>query len=59
MFDRPIATVTVVAIDREEDDGHRLVDEHGHVWLEVGTEQISDWYPGFLFRYTPRKEQGD
>ena len=38
-------------------DGHRLyqlVAEDGHVWLQFGTENLNDYYPGFVFWYRPR-----
>lgn len=29
----------------------------GHEWLRFGTEDYSDYYPCFVFRYSPRKEE--
>jgi len=31
-------------------DGYQLVDDSGHVWLTLGTD---NYYPSFTFRYTP------
>tara|TARA_Y100000310_G_scaffold156644_1_gene156059 strand:- start:8080 stop:8622 length:543 start_codon:yes stop_codon:yes gene_type:complete len=48
--------------DRHLDDdecqvrqGYKLVDVNdGHVWLEFGTDNMDDYYPYFIFRYTPK-----
>jgi hypothetical protein len=51
-FSRPIATVRVVSDD--DIDGYQLVDvDDGHVWLRFGTEGYDDYYPTFVFDYTP------
>jgi hypothetical protein len=59
-FRTPIARVKVSTEHTnlscvEDFDGYYLVDvEDGHVWLYVGTADISDYYPGFIFRYEPK-----
>jgi hypothetical protein len=37
-------------------DGYRLVDveDPAHIWLYVGTENLNDYYPGFIFSYEPK-----
>lgn len=35
-------------------EGYLLTDGHGHVWLRVGTEDYDDYYPTFIFEYTPK-----
>jgi len=35
-------------------DGYQLVDDSGHVWLTLGTDNADDYYPSFTFSYTPR-----
>jgi hypothetical protein len=42
--------------DTKSFDGYQFVAKDGHVWLEVGTDEYDDYYPGFAFRYTPRGE---
>jgi hypothetical protein len=45
--------------DASIDDGFRLVSvADGHVWLEVGTDNVNDYYPYFVFRYEPRDKGG-
>lgn len=67
-FDRPLARVMLVWLDEytEKDQsgrydalsyfsGWRLVDVvDGHVWLTVGTDQMHDYYPCFMFTYNPK-----
>lgn len=63
-FKTPVDTVTV------EEAPSSLPDEYGefrgwqivstspdrHVWVTMGTANSDDYYPGFRFNYTPRKE---
>ena len=61
-FDTPLGIVKVEEVNESEDfrdfEGYRLVDVFtGHVWLTFGTEDASDYYPMFIFRYTPDKSQ--
>lgn len=54
-FKKPVAKVRVVEADPYEDfDGHRLVDDSGHVWLEFGTDTSDNYYPYCVFQYHPR-----
>jgi hypothetical protein len=61
-FPNPVDTVTVVDLDDPPPDyadapadGWALRSTtDGHTWLVVGTEHYDSYYPGFLFRYTPR-----
>ena len=63
-FDTPIALVRIVDAEEalefpdnthESLEGFRLVDvADGHVWLEVGTADTSDYYPYFVFTYNPK-----
>ena len=39
---------------RGETQGWKLVDEDGHVWLEVGTSNVGDYYPCFFLRWHPK-----
>lgn len=50
-FSSPVARVTV--LKDSEIDGWSLVDEAGHKWLTVGTGNAEDWYPYFVFSYSP------
>lgn len=67
-FPNPIDTVYLSRVSEPVDPkGHEYVDgfdlyrltsiDDGHVWLEFGTENVNDYYPGFVFRYHPRKER--
>jgi hypothetical protein len=39
-------------------DGWKLWDVvDGHLWLTVGTDNSDDYYPNFVFEYTPKKPQ--
>lgn len=33
---------------------YKLTDKDGHVWLIFGTDNIDDYYPGFIFDYRPK-----
>lgn len=46
----PFATVQVRTNDLE---GYDLVDDGGHVWVTMGTEDMEAYYPCFVFRYSP------
>lgn len=39
------------------DSGYRLIDEKGHVWLTFGTDNENDYYPIFVFEYTPKTKK--
>ncbi len=40
-----------------EDDIVELVDTDGHAWLSVGTDNIGDYYPGFVFTWNPKSSE--
>lgn len=63
----PLARVRVEEVSRDYwqrteqdavvnvDSGYRLVDvEDGHVWLVFGTDREDDWYPCYVFVFTPK-----
>lgn len=57
LFSRvPLAYVHVVKLDKQYGmKGYALVDiADGHIWLTVGTNYYDDWYPYFVFEYTPK-----
>lgn len=57
-FGQPVDTVVAVDAPAEpkDFDGYLLRStEDGHVWLRFGTEDAGDYYPTFIFEYTPRK----
>jgi len=54
---KPLAKVTLQPMDRYEAEGYKLVDEKGYIWLEFGTENMDDYYPCFIFHYTPDETQ--
>lgn len=58
-FSQPLARVKVVPTDARRGardfSGWYLVDvDDGHQWLAVGTDYSDDYYPYFVFRYTPK-----
>ena len=54
-FTQPIAQVRVRPIAAADTSGHELVDASGHVWLQIGTSDVNDYYPCFLFHYDPKQ----
>jgi hypothetical protein len=38
---------------------YKLTDKDGHVWLTFGTDNIDDYYPGFIFDYQPKPPKDD
>lgn len=49
------AFATVYVQQDKEYDGWQLVDvEDGWVWLRIGTDFSDDYYPSFVFEYSPR-----
>lgn len=54
LFDTPIDWVRTVGIDPKKEVMF-LVAADGHIWLEFGTEDYAEYYPGFVFRYHPRE----
>lgn len=54
-FGAPVADVTVTKIETMRCDGYQFADDSGHVWLQVGTDDSDDYYPCFVFDYTPPK----
>ena len=65
-FERPIARATVAAATAaswgHEDagyldgdmDGVDFIDEDGHCWLSVGTDNADSYYPSYVFTWTPK-----
>ncbi len=63
-FATPVAAVVVenadhgTAGDGDAFEGYALRDPAtGHVWLELGTSNNDDYYPGFEFNYQPSGEE--
>lgn len=52
-FREPVADVIVSEIAAARCDGYQFADDSGHVWLQVGTDYSCDYYPCFVFDYTP------
>lgn len=48
-----LAWVTVREAAAPDFDGFELVDAVGHVWLLAGTDGSDDYYPSFVFNWTP------
>ena len=54
-FKKSLAKVVVKQVECEHFDGYYLVDsEDKHTWLIFGTDYTDDYYPCFVFRYTPK-----
>lgn len=53
-FRTPVAEVTVSRSDRGgEFDGYTLSDGLGHPWVRFGTSNADEYYPQFVFDYSP------
>ena len=52
---KPIANVYI----HEYDDYTYLTDENKHVWLTIGTNHDCNYYPYFVFKYTPDITQSE
>lgn len=37
-----------------ENDLYHIADRDGHVWLSWGTDDTDDYYPSFVFDYSPK-----
>lgn len=56
-FKRPLATVEIVDVCEGSMDGYGLRDvKDGHIWLLVGTDNVDDYYPSFVFSYAPKEK---
>ena len=61
-FPHPVARVKIEAFNDPEMDydgiqGYRLVDKSHHTWLIFGTGNYNDYYPYFVFRYSPKEKK--
>lgn len=63
-FQTPIANVRLEAAPGKRTDhswsfiGWRFIDvDDEHVWLLVGTDNSDDYYPCFIFEYSPKGQQ--
>lgn len=58
-FAAPLARVRLEKGPETGDDGPQdtwvLRDATGHVWVEFGTTNVGDYYPGFCFIYEPKR----
>lgn len=58
-FREPIVEVTIRKIVGGEGydsfSGYELTDGNGHVWLRLGTSNWDDYYPYFVFEYSPSR----
>lgn len=51
-----LADVIVESRDTHEQFGWRLVDvKDKHIWLEIGTDNSDNYYPSFIFDWTPKE----
>lgn len=54
-FQRAISDVWLVQEDDGYFDGYKLIDvADGHIWLRFGTDKSEDYYPWFVFEYSPK-----
>lgn len=56
-FPNPVAEVAArkATLNRKSNDEIcELVDRDGHIWLEFGTANANDYYPYFVFDYSPK-----
>lgn len=55
-FKTSLDQVKVIEKDTGYFKGYELVSmKDGHVWLKVGTNNNDDYYPYFVFNYSPRE----
>lgn len=56
-IDKPLGKVVIKSFGEDISvDGWYLLDVNtGHIWLRVGTDVSCDYYPCFMFDYTPDK----
>jgi len=53
-FREPVTEVTVGKVENSSAfSGYEMLDRNGHVWLKAGTDYSDDYYPCFVFDYTP------
>ena len=53
----PIVDVRVeMDLNFEEDGFFKLVDVNNHTWLTIGTDHTDEYYPWFVFDYTPNTD---
>lgn len=60
-FPNPVATVTITECSEPEPNndsfaGYAIKGEDGHQWLKFGTDTSDNYYPCFVFRYTPKAQ---
>ena len=49
---KPIANIRIT----KDSDGYiKLLDASNHCWLKIGTDYSDDYYPCFVFKYTPNE----
>jgi len=54
-FKTAIARVTVTEEDYDGFRGYCFTDATGHCWLKIGTNEMYDYYPCFVFHYEPKQ----
>lgn len=56
-FRGPIARVRVKKVN-ERFEGYSLIDvTDSHEWLRMGTDDPDDYYPSYIFNYSPKGEK--
>lgn len=50
-----LAEVTITEIDDDRFGGWALIDDLGYCWLKFGTDNRDDYYPSFIFDYSPKE----
>jgi hypothetical protein len=59
-FGMPVARVVIEKVDENDFEGYKLIDLHDeHCWLRFGTGDYDDWYPFFVFEYSPKEQQSN
>lgn len=54
-FKDQLAIVVIEDVETGNSSGYRFVDAHGgHEWLWIGTNNTDDYYPSFVFHYSPK-----
>lgn len=56
-FQNPVDIVKIVDVSNDTFSGYDIVSvEDDHLWLQVGTVNVDDYYPCCVIHYSPRTE---
>ena len=50
---RRLDEITIVKSEEADFDGFELRGKDNHLWLKFGTDNVGDYYPCFIYKWTP------